>query len=259
MIAVTGAGGKTGRAVLAALAARGVPTRAVVRPGGAEAGATETVRADLADATQLADALDGVSAVYVIAPNVHAEEASIVGNVLAAGVRRIVYHSVLHPAIEAMPHHWAKARAEELIVASGTDWTILQPGAYAQNIRPADVLTVPYSVDVKFAFVDLEDVAAVAARVLSEPGHSYARYELAGPELLSIADVARLLGVPAEREDPDEWYLDTPLRGYPRDALGSMFLYYDRHGLVGNPRVLAALLERTPTSVASVLRRESGR
>lgn len=254
MIAVTGAAGKTGRAVLAALAARGVETRALVRSGQV-AGATETVRADLADATQVATALAGVSAVYVIAPNVHPSEPSLVANVLAAGVPQVVYHSVLHPAVEAMPHHWAKARSEELLLASGAEWTILQPGAYAQNLRPAEVLRVPYSVDARFAFVDLLDVAFVAARVLTEDGHSYATYELAGPELLSVADVAASLGVRAEREDPNEWYLDTELRGYARDALGAMFLYYDAHGLVGNSRVLASLLGREPTRVAEVLAR----
>ncbi|SHM99063.1 Uncharacterized conserved protein YbjT, contains NAD(P)-binding and DUF2867 domains [Cryptosporangium aurantiacum] len=259
MIGVTGAAGKTGRAVLAALAARGVPTRALVRPGRSAAGlgATETVHADLRDAGQVATALDGVSAVYVVAPNVHPSEASIVENVLAAGVPRVVYHSVLHPAVEAMPHHWAKARAEELLVASDVDWTVLQPCAYAQNFRPADVLRVPYSVDTRFAFVDLLDVAFVAARVLTEDGHSYATYELAGPELLSVADVAALWGVRAEREDLNEWYLDTPLRGYARDALGAMFTYYDEHGLPGNPRVLASLLGRPPATVADVFARES--
>ena len=258
MIAVTGAAGKTGRAVLAALASRGVATRALVRPGRAVAdlGATETVQADLDDADAVAEALSGASAVYVIAPNVHPSEPALVANVLTAGVPRVVYHSVLHPAVEAMPHHWAKARAEELVLASGADWTILQPCAYAQNLRPTgDLLAVPYSVDARFAFVDLRDVAAVAASVLTEPGHSYATYQLAGPELRSVAEAAALLGVRAERVDPNEWYLDTPLRGYARDALGAMFLYYDEHGLVGNPRVLAALLGREPTRLAEVLAR----
>ncbi|GAA3386638.1 SDR family oxidoreductase [Cryptosporangium minutisporangium] len=267
-IAVTGAAGKTGRAVLAALAELGVPTRALVRPGRpgstsavADLGATETVTADLADASQVAAALSGASAAYVIAPNVHPDEPSLVANVLAAGVPRVVYHSVLHPSVEAMPHHWAKARVEEALLASDLDWTVLQPCAYAQNLRvPADaVLRVPYSVDARFAFVDLLDVAAVAASVLTEPGHSYASYQLAGPELLSVADAAVLLGVRAERQNINEWYLDTPLRGYARDALGAMFAYYDEHGLVGNPRVITALLGRAPTAVADVLARASER
>ncbi|MFG1920624.1 SDR family oxidoreductase [Cryptosporangium sp. NPDC048952] len=254
VIAVTGAAGKTGRAVLAALAARGVETRALVRPGQVVE-ATETVHVDLADASQVATALDGVSAVYVIAPNVHPSEPSLVANVLAADVPRVVYHSVLHPAIEAMPHHWAKARSEELLLASSADWTILQPCAYAQNLQPAPVLQVPYSVDARFAFVDLLDVAFVAARVLTESGHSYATYQLAGPELLSVSDVAALLGARAERVDPNDWYLDTPLRGYARDALGAMFLYYDAHGLPGNASTLATLLAREPTRMSEVLAR----
>ncbi|GAA0280723.1 NAD(P)H-binding protein [Cryptosporangium japonicum] len=247
MIAVTGAAGKTGRAVLAALAARGVPTRALVRPGRVVE-ATETVPVDLFDAEQVASALAGTSAVYVIAPNVHPAEPELVANVLAAGVERVVYHSVLHPAVEAMPHHWAKMRSEELLYASGRDWTVLQPCAYTQNLRS---FQVPYSIDARFAFVDLLDVAFVAARVLVEEGHSYATYQLAGPELLSVASVASLMEARAERQDR------TGSPGYAGAALGAMFAYYDAHGLVGNSRVLSMLLGREPTRVAEVLARGS--
>jgi hypothetical protein len=111
------------------------------------------------------------------------------------------------------------------------------------------------SLDAKFAFVDLLDVGFVAARVLVEPGHSYATYQLAGPELVSVAAVAELLGVRAEQVDVNDWYLDTGLRGYARDALGAMFTYYDAYGLVGNSRALRMLLGREPTRVAEVLRR----
>ncbi|MFN8458488.1 MAG: NmrA family NAD(P)-binding protein [Anaerolineae bacterium] len=52
----------------------------------------------------------------------------------AAGGPRSVYHSVLHPHTEKMPHHWHKLRVEELLFESGLEWTILQPAAYMQNV-----------------------------------------------------------------------------------------------------------------------------
>ena len=55
----------------------------------------------------------------------------------AQGVKRFVYHSVLHPQIEAMPHHWQKMRVEEMLFAAGFEPTILQPTAYMQNILGA--------------------------------------------------------------------------------------------------------------------------
>ena len=93
-------------------------------------------------------------------------------------MRRLVYHSVLHPQIEAMPHHWEKMRAEELLFAAGLDVTVLQPTAYMQNILAgwrdiveAGIYRVPYPVESRISLVDLDDVAAAAALVLTQPGH----------------------------------------------------------------------------------------
>jgi len=41
-----------------------------------------------------------------------------------------------------------------------------------------------------------------------------------------------------------------------RNDLLAIFDYYDRHGLVGNPRALAALLGRSPTTFAAALARK---
>ena len=142
-ILVTGAAGKTGRAVIRELAARGAPVRAFLRRAeqrsAAEAlGAGEVVVGDLRSRETVAAAVAGVASIYHICPNVHPDEIGIgrrvVSAALAAGVERFVYHSVLHPQIEAMPHHWAKMRVEELLFQSGLDATILQPAPYMQNV-----------------------------------------------------------------------------------------------------------------------------
>ena len=52
----------------------------------------------------------------------------------SAGVERFVYHSVLHPQVEIMAHHWQKMRVEEQLFESGLSFTILQPAAYMQNV-----------------------------------------------------------------------------------------------------------------------------
>src|SRR5262249_46464420 len=141
-------------------------------------GARSITIGDLQDGATLTRAAENVRAVYHICPNVDPAEAAIgraaIDAVLKAGVRRFGFHSVLHPQIEAMPHHWEKARVEEMLFASGLDFTILQPAAYMQNIRiGADgVHRVPYPVTTRLSLVDLEDVARVAAKVLTEPGHS---------------------------------------------------------------------------------------
>ena len=66
----------------------------------------------------------------------------------------------------------ARPRAEDVVRRSGLAWTILQPGAYLQNL---DLTTrrsgCAYRADAPFGFADLDDVAEAAATVLTEPGH----------------------------------------------------------------------------------------
>jgi NAD(P)H dehydrogenase (quinone) len=138
-VAVLGGHGKTGRAVCSALAARGVEARPLGR----------------ADWPLLKDAVAGCAAAYVIAPNLHPDEPAYVAEVLAAleeaGVGRVVYHSVASPYAPEMPHHVGKAVSEDLVRRSGLVWTILQPGAYLQNLDLSGPVTVPYSLDAVLA------------------------------------------------------------------------------------------------------------
>ena len=161
MILVTGASGKTGRAIVAATAGRGGLVRALVRrpeqiAEAETAGAQSVSIGDLRNENDLAQACQGVDTIYHICPNMQPDEVAIAQALLkaakSAGVRRIVYHSVLHPQTEEMPHHWNKLRAEELIFQSGLDYTILQPAAYMQNVLASwqaiteeGIYRVPYS------------------------------------------------------------------------------------------------------------------
>ena len=274
-VLVVGAAGKTGLAVSRALAARGVTVRALVRTDARRsevlrAGAAEVAVADLASGEGLDAAVSGVDAVYHLAPNVHPDEVGIARRVataaVAAGVTRLVLHSVLHPHDRSMPHHLRKADAEEVVRAVVPSWTVLQPAAYLQNLLAAarqGSLAVPYSPDAPFTFVDLEDVAQVAATVLTGPGHERATYELAG-DLTSVrglaAEATAVLGHPvrAVGTDPAAWAAG-PGRELPvqaREDLLAMFAAYDRRGLAGNATVLTHLLGRPPTTWAELLRRE---
>ena len=280
MILITGASGKTGRAVIAALAARQEPVRAFVRRAeNAHAllhlGARETVIGSLDDVAALGRALDGAQAIYHICPNVSADEERFGRNAIAAahqaGVRRFVYHSVLHPQIEAMPHHWSKMRVEEALFESGLDVTILQPTAYMQNLLAGwrtivddGVHRTPYPVGTRISLIDLADVAEVAAKVLVAPEHAGATYELVGTEALSQTEVAACLSdalgrtVRADAEPVETWEARVRVGGMgdvERDTLAKMFRYYERHGLVGNSGTLGFLLGRAPTTLADFARR----
>jgi NAD(P)H dehydrogenase (quinone) len=282
MILVTGAGGKTGKAVVTALTGKGARVRALVRkPEHAGAltalGAAEIAVGSFEDARALASAAADARAIYHICPNVSREEVAYARAVATAaqaqGVRRLVFHSVLHPQIEAMPHHWAKMRVEEMLFAADFDLTILQPTAYMQNILSAwrgvtadGVFRVPYPVATRLSLVDVDDLAAAAAVVLTEDGHVGATYELVGTAPLSQNEVAAAIGaalgraVRAEAETLAAWQTRAGAAGmgeYERLTLAAMFGYYARHGLVGNPNALSRLLGRAPNDLSGFLGRIS--
>jgi len=277
MILITGAGGKTGRALIRALA-RVESVCAFVHheehvPVMKSLGVEKVIVGDLRDKSAIRLAMRGVKTIYHICPNMNPDELVIGKLVLEearkAGVKRFVYHSVLHPQTEKMSHHWQKLRVEEMICESGLPFTILQPAPYMQNLLAGwrsiiedGILRVPYSVQANFSFVDLEDIAEAAKIVLTEQNHINATYELVGTEPLSYMDVAEIVGrvlvkkVRAEKEEMSDWKLRSGLMSeYVVESLVKMFTYYDRWGLTGNPNVLRWLLKREPTSIELYLQR----
>ncbi len=269
-VLVTGAGGKTGSAVLAALRARGARSIGLVRSAAHGAvSADRIVVGDQRDVEVLTDALDGVDAIYVIAPNLSPDELAMIEAVVGAcdraGTTRLVLHSVIHPQLIAMPHHADKGRAEELVITSDLDWTILQPNAYLQNLVPfvdemrAGRYAPPYALDRASALVDLGDVAEVAARVLIDDVGVHGTFELSGPQACTpegiAATAAALLGRPvrAERSDPVSFAAAAGLDDRRRDRLLAMLQHYDRHGSPGDATVLRALLGREPRGLREVL------
>jgi uncharacterized protein YbjT (DUF2867 family) len=282
MILVTGAGGKTGRAVIKALVARRAPVRALVRSTAHEAaltaiGVSEVVVGEMGEARSLAPAVRGVNAIYHICPNVSPHEVVFARALITAatelGVPRLVYHSVLHPQIEGMPHHWNKLRVEEMLFSSKRDITILQPTAYMQNsftewdhMKRHGVYRVPYPVETRLSLVDLDDVAEAAATVLTNGGHSGATYELVGTPPLSQIEIAETFGqalnktVRAETETIENWEQRARSAGmvdHARETLIRMFGAYACDGFVGNPNVLGWLLGRPPTSLAAFAARSA--
>ena len=240
--AVIGGAGKSGQAVLSALAARHLESKSLTR-----------AEIDLNTGVGLTESLRGCHALYALAPNFHQDEVGIAERVVAAakdaGVTRIVFHSVLQPQVSAMPHHLAKSRAEEVIINSGLEWAILQPCAYAQNFTPEVVGALGYRTDAPFSLVDLADVGQAAVRLLTDGATTYGTFEACGPTT-SIAEVASLLGWEVRER------AFTPVDdSYAQKCIAAMFAYYNVHGLQGSSLALKALLDREPTHAVSALKR----
>ncbi|MFI5985235.1 NAD(P)H-binding protein [Streptomyces sp. NPDC051555] len=191
-VLVLGGTGKTGRRVVALLRESGVETRAASRSG--------DTPFDWSDPDTWQPALDGADAVYVVGPEGSPSPTpAFVERAVASGVRRLVLLSArgvdtpghLSTAVGA-PHR----ESEAAVRSSGVAWTILRPGWFAQNFSEgvfrdgvrAGELALP-TADGTAAFIDADDIAAVAVAALTEDGHHGEVYELSGPRALSVADV----------------------------------------------------------------------
>ncbi|MGW1738876.1 SDR family oxidoreductase [Nocardia sp. NPDC001965] len=189
MILITGAGGNIGSSLVKWLAASGAaPVRALTRdiaaavyPAGIEA-----VEGDLADASALERAFDGVRSVFLLSRI--GPDAEILAAARRAGVGHVVLVSSI--TVQTHPHLGPadeNAAVEKLLEASGMDWTILRPTQFASNallwapaIRAHEPVRLPYP-DIGLPTVHPGDIAAVAGAALTEPGHRGRRYALTGP------------------------------------------------------------------------------
>jgi uncharacterized protein YbjT (DUF2867 family) len=270
MILVTSAAGKTGRHIIAALKARGLPVRALVRREHADLLADETVMGDMLSPADLRRACEGVQAVVHTGP-IHLEEPTMgrwaIDAARAAGAPHFIYISVTHPQTSWLLNHQNKLKVEDYLIDSGLPFTILQPMHYMQNIDvkaavARGVYASAYGKEKGLSFVDLLDLAEAAAKVAAEPGHLYATYEICGSDHATTDEVAALIaersGKPIANERiaiPDLLARIPHQQGYVGDFLIRLFTYYERYGIRANPNVLTWLLGRPPTTLAQYVDR----
>jgi uncharacterized protein YbjT (DUF2867 family) len=272
-VLVVGATGKFAGYVLPALLSRGVKVRALVRNKQSEQiarerGADETAIADLEDARGVISAAVGADGVFHIGPAFAPREAEM-GKIMveaarAAGVRKFVYSSVIHPSLVTLPNHAAKLPVEEALYQSGMTFTVLQPAMFMQTMEAAwsEVVrrgrfALPYSRRVKACYVDYRDVAEAAAMALTGDTLDFATFELCAPGMLNRVEVAALMSEAAGRTIEagevsfDEWADAAKIAPGPvRTGLKRMYSDYDQCGFPGgNALVLRKVLGREPRSL----------
>jgi uncharacterized protein YbjT (DUF2867 family) len=222
MILITGATGKTGGELARQLNAADIPFSAVVRNRDKAQELLEmdadVVVGDLADRDFLSAAMAGIEQAVLIMPNVENQldiERQFVDVAAAAGVRQIVYLSSLESIPGATnPITSIHVGTEDHLRASGIAWTMIRPAFFMQTftasaprIKETGQIVLPLG-DGKVSATDLRDVAAVMVQVLSEPGHDKQSYDLTGPELLTLTEIAARFTKILGREYT---YVDLPL------------------------------------------------
>jgi uncharacterized protein YbjT (DUF2867 family) len=216
MILVTGSTGTISSALVEELAALGAPTRALVhtpeKTSIVEREGVEVTVGDLGSPETLDAALEGVERAFLLTPpDPHQPEweKNLIEAAECAGVRHVVKLSALgseaNSPVRFLRNH---ADGERVLEKSELSWTFLRPNSFMQNmlsnawsIASERRLYSPI-LDAKVTLIDARDVAAVAARMLTEEGHEGKVYELTGPEAISNREAAErlstVLGRPIE-------------------------------------------------------------
>ena len=256
MILVIGGRSKIGSTVLDQLGRRQESVRALVRSSEAPAAfppPIETVTGDLEKPASLEAAMKGVEKVFLLCgptPDEVALNRNAIDAARASGVRLVVRSSILaaDPASTAtfVRNH---GKSDAYLAQSGLAHVILRPNYFAQNVPESVIPTIDgdgrfYANlgDARVSMVDTADVGAVAAVVLTNPGHAGKTYDVTGPQALSYDDVASTLSSRLGRRVE---YVDVPdaaarsalvgagLGDWLVDSLVSLFAQYRRSGTDG--------------------------
>jgi uncharacterized protein YbjT (DUF2867 family) len=201
-VLVTGATGNVGREVVRALQSLDVPFVAAVSSAASARkalGDSVSIREiDLRDPRTYDAALAGVRGLFLLRPppisNVRETLNVLVDRAIVAGVEHVAFLSVDGADRQRwIPHH----KVEKHLLARGISATILRPGFFAQNlgdaylddIREHDQLYVPAGSG-RVAFVDVRDVAELAARSFLDPALRGRGWSLTGPAAVTFHEVA---------------------------------------------------------------------
>ena len=271
MILVTGATGLNGQALLRVLSARGGVAEAI-----ADLPGVEIVQGDMARPETLGAALVGIDRAMLIsssAPDMLEVQSNFIDAARKAGVKHVVKLSGIMPELDS-PFRFARMHGEieKRPEASGLAFTHLRAGEFMPAyFRQVPVITAKSAMflpmeDARIASIDVGDIAEIAAKVLTSPGHEGKTYPLTGPAALTMAEVAeklsaatgktiRYVNVPPEAARQAQLAAGMP--PYLADALFELFA--ERHN--GKEAKVwpdtAALLGRKPTSFDEFARRNA--
>jgi uncharacterized protein YbjT (DUF2867 family) len=194
---ILGGKGKTGRRVAERLQTLGKAVLVASR--------STTPRFDWNDSDTWADLLAGAGSVYITyqpdlaAPGAVEAVGRFVRMALEAGVRRLVL-------LSGRGEEEAQ-RAEQTLIDSGADWTIVRAGWFAQNFSEnflmdgilAGQIALP-ATSTKEPFVDADDIADVVVEALLDDSHIGQLYEVTGPRLMTFADAITEIGAACGRD-----------------------------------------------------------
>lgn len=229
-IAITGATGQLGRLVIAKLKDKVAASDivAVVRSASKAGDLGVTAReADYEKPDTLVAALKGVDTLLLISSNEigkrATQHANVVDSAKAAGVKRIVYTSLLKADTSPLSLAGEHVATEKALKASGLAYTILRNGWYTENYTGsiggalAGGAFIGSAGDGKIASAPRIDFAEAAVAALTGAGHDNKTYELAGDTAWTLTDLAAEISRQAGKTVP---YKNLPEADYAAALAG---------------------------------------
>lgn len=279
MIAITGATGNLGRHVVAGLLER-VPAAqlavAVRDPSKAQDFAARGVsvrRADYEDAASVERALSGVDKLLLISSSEvgrrAAQHETVIDAAKRAGVKLIVYTSILHADSSPLALAVEHKATEQALAASGVPHVVLRNGWYFENYTEHLAPALQHNTFIgsagagRISAASRADYAAAAVAVLTSEGHAGKTYELAGDEAFSMAELAAVVSKQVGRAIG---YADLPAEHYQAALTGAGVpepmarvlvdadLGAAKGALENGARVLSSLIGRPTTTLSAALR-----
>jgi len=230
MIAITGATGQLGRLVVEKLKDK-VPASDIVALVRSTAKAADlgvaSRQTDYDRPETLGPALEGVNTLLLISSSEvgkrAAQHRAVIGAAKAAGVKRIVYTSLLHAGTSPLSLADEHRTTESELKASGVPYTILRNGWYTENYTASIPSALAAGAFVgsagegRISSATRADFADAAVAALTTEGHEGKTYELAGDEAWTLADLAAEISLQSGRGIP---YKNLPEEEYAAALAG---------------------------------------
>jgi len=217
-------------------------------------------------------ALEGIDRLLLISSNEIGQRTAHHGNVIrgaeAAGVKLIVYTSLLHADTSTLVLAGEHAATEELLKGSAVPYVVLRNGWYTENYTDAIAGVLAHGAvfgsagEGKISAATRDDFAKAAVKVLTTEGHEYRIYELAGDEAFTLADyaaeIARQTGKPVT-------YQNLPVSDYTKvleqaglpagiaEFLAGTHVDTEKGALFDDSRELSRLTGEPTTSLAKAV------
>ncbi|MDI9863842.1 SDR family oxidoreductase [Flectobacillus sp. DC10W] len=275
-IGITAATGQLGKLVVESLKQKVASENIVVlvrTPEKASDLGVEAKAFDYSNKESQVEALKGIDTLLLISGSEvgqrEAQHANVIASAKEAGVKKIVYTSVLHADTSTLSLAVEHIATEKNLKESGLTYTILRNGWYTENYAGsiggalAGGAFIGSVGDGKISSAARIDFAEAAATVLATEGHDGKVYELAGDTSYTLTDLAAEISAQTGKTLP---YANLPEAEYAKiltsfglpeflaQAIASWDVSASKGDLFDDSKTLSALIGRPTTPLAETVK-----